>query len=109
MAGDRQRGPGRTRDSTKITRVRGASLGSQSAMLALPPATAGRSPVAACGGDELCEWLFPHLRGLVVERIEPAGAGVVIGARSRAPGPPCPPCATWPSTLHTAYPPPLHA
>ena len=76
---------------------------SQSATLALPPATAGRSPVAACGGDELCEWLFPHLRGLVVERIEPAGAGVVIGARSRAPGAACPACGTWSSRVHSGY------
>src|SRR6266849_7143444 len=72
-------------------------------MLALPPATAGRSPVAACGGDELCEWLFPHLRGLVVVRIEPAGAGVVIGARSRAPGAACPACGTWSSRVHSGY------
>src|SRR6266851_3588232 len=72
-------------------------------MLALPPATAGRSPVAVCGGDELCEWLFPHLRGLVVERIEPAGAGVVIGARSRAPGAACPACGTWSSRVHSGY------
>jgi transposase len=78
-------------------------LGSQSATLALPPATAGRSPVAACSGDELCEWLFPHLRGLVLERIEPAGAGVVIGARARAAGAVCPACGTWSSRVHSGY------
>jgi len=78
-------------------------LESQSATLALPPATADRSPVAAWGGDELCGWLFPHLRGLRVERIAPAGAGVVIEARSRAPGAACPACGTWSSRVHSGY------
>src|SRR5271169_2166034 len=79
-----QRGPARTWESTKITRVRGASLASQSAMRALPPATAGHSPVVVSGCPELCELLFPHLRGLYVEQIQPDGAGVVMQARSRA-------------------------
>jgi transposase len=78
-------------------------LASQSAMLALPPATAGHSPVIACGGRELCEWLLPHLRGLWVERIEPAEAGVVIEARSRAAGAGCPACGTWSSRVHSGY------
>jgi zinc-finger of transposase IS204/IS1001/IS1096/IS1165 len=78
-------------------------LGSQSATLALPPATTEHVPVAAWAGGELCEWLFPHLRGLVVERIEPAGAGVVIGARSRAAGAACPACGTWSSRVHSGY------
>jgi hypothetical protein len=60
-------------------------LGSQSAM-ALPPATADYPAVAGWGGYELCEWLFPHLRGLYVEQVQPAGEGVVMQARSRAAG-----------------------
>ena len=78
-------------------------MGSQSAMLALPLATADRSPVAAWGGDELCGWFFPHLRGLRVERIEPGGAGVVIEARSRVPGAACPACGVWSSRVHSGY------
>jgi transposase IS204/IS1001/IS1096/IS1165 family protein len=78
-------------------------LGSQSATAALPPATAGRSVVGVCSGHELCEWLFPHLGGLVVERIEPAGDGVVIEARSRAAGAACPACGTWSSRVHSGY------
>jgi transposase len=78
-------------------------LGSQSATLAWPLATADRSPVAAGGGDELCGWFFPHLRGLRVERIEPAGAGVVIEARSRAAGAACPACGVWSSRVHSGY------
>ena len=78
-------------------------MASQSAMLVLPPATADRSPAAAWGGDELCGWLFPHLRGLRMERIEPAGAGVVIEARSRAAEAACPACGTWSSRVHSGY------
>jgi hypothetical protein len=48
-------------------------------------------------------WLFPHLRGLVVERVEPAGAGVVIEAGSRAPGAACPACGAWSSRVHSGY------
>src|ERR1039457_5603178 len=91
-----QRGSGRTWESAKITRVRGASLGSQSAMLALPPAIADHSSAGAWGGQQLCVWLSPHLCGLVVERIEPAGAGVVIEA-------PCPACGAWSSRVHSGY------
>src|ERR1017187_5504344 len=98
-----QRGSGRTWESAKITRVRGASLGSQSAMLALPPAIADHSSAGAWGGQQLCVWLSPHLCGLVVERIEPAGAGVVIEARSRAPGAACPACGAWSSRVHSGY------
>jgi transposase len=72
-------------------------------MLALPPATADRSPVTACSRDELCEWLFPHLRGLRVERIEAAGAGVVIEARPVAAGAGCPACGAWSSRVHSGY------
>jgi len=78
-------------------------LGSQSAMLALPPAIADHSSAGAWGGQQLCVWLFPHLCGLVVERIEPAGAGVVIEARSRAPGAACPACGAWSSRVHSGY------
>src|SRR5712691_7722278 len=98
-----QRGSGRTWESAKITRVRGASLASQSATLALPPATADHSSAGAGGGQELCEWLFPHLRGLRVERIGPPGAGVVIEARPAAPGAACPACGAWSSRVHSGY------
>jgi zinc-finger of transposase IS204/IS1001/IS1096/IS1165 len=98
-----QRGPARTWESTKITRVRGASLGSQSAMLALPPATADHSSAGTCGAHELCEWLFPHLRGLYVEQVQPAGAGVVMQAHSRAAGAACPACGAWSSRVHSGY------
>src|ERR1039457_1147335 len=96
-----QRGPARTWKSTKITRVRGASLGSQSAMLALPPATADHSSADACGAHELCEWLFPHLHGLYVEQVQPAGAGVVMQAHSRAAGAACPACGARASRAHS--------
>src|SRR6266446_2750338 len=98
-----QRGSGRTWESARITRVRGASLASQSATLALPPATADHSSAGAGGGQELCERLFPHLRGLRVERIGPPGAGVVIEARSAAPGAACPACGAWSSRVHSGY------
>ena len=78
-------------------------MGSQSAMLALPPATADRSPAAAWGGDELCGWLFPHLRGLRVERIEHTGDAVVIEARSRAAEAACPACGAGSSRVHGGY------
>ena len=48
-------------------------------------------------------WLFPHLCGLLVERIEPAGAGVVIEARSAAPRAACPACGAWSSRVHSGY------
>jgi transposase len=78
-------------------------LASQSATLALLPATADHSLVTACGAGELCEWLFPHLRGLRVEQIQPAGAGVVIQARSQAAGAACPACGAWSSRVHSGY------
>jgi len=44
-------------------------LGSQPAKLALPPAIADHLSAAAWGGQELCEWLLPHLCGLRVSVI----------------------------------------
>jgi transposase len=78
-------------------------LASQSAMRALPPATAGHSPVAGAGVHELCELLFPHLAGLWVEQVQPAGSGVVMQARSRAAGAACPACGVWSSRVHSGY------
>ena len=78
-------------------------MGSQSAMLSLPPATADHPPVAACRVSELCEWLFPHLAGLYIEQVQPAGAGVVMRARSRAAGAACPACGAWSSRVHSGY------
>lgn len=78
-------------------------MASQSAMRALPPATAGQSPVAVSGVFELCELLFPHLAGLCVEQVRAAGEGVVMQARSRAAGAACPACGAWSSRVHSAY------
>ena len=78
-------------------------MASQSATRALPPATAGHSPVAVSGARELCELLFPHLRGLCVEQVQPAGDGVVMQARSRAAGAACPACGAWSSRVHSGY------
>jgi transposase len=78
-------------------------LGSQSAMLAFPPATADHCPAAACGAFDLCEWLFPHLAGLYVEQVQPTAAGVVMQARSRAAGAACPACGAWSSRVHSGY------
>ena len=78
-------------------------MASQCAMRALPPATAGQSPVAVSGARELCELLFPHLRGLCVEQVQPAGDGVVMQARSRAAGAACPACGAWSSRVHSGY------
>jgi transposase len=73
-------------------------------MAALPPATGHRLPAAAGGDDdEVLGWLFPHLAGLRVERVEPAGGGVVIAARSLAAGAACPGCGTWSSRVHSGY------
>ena len=71
--------------------VRGASLASQSAMRALPPATAGHSPVAVSGARELCELLFPHsvraVRGAGPARRGRGGdAGPVPGGGGGVPG-----------------------
>ena len=78
-------------------------MASQSAMRELPPATGGHSPVVVSGCPELCELLFPHLRGLYVEQVQPAGAGVVMQARSRAAGAACPACGAWSSRVHSGY------
>ena len=78
-------------------------MASQSAMRALPPATAGHSPVSVSGSGELCELLFPHLRGLYVEQVQPTGDGVVMQARSRAAGAACPACGVWSSRVHSGY------
>jgi transposase len=78
-------------------------LASQSAMRPLPPATVSHSRVAVSGAGELCELLFPHLRGLYVEQIQAAGSGVVMLARSRAAGAACPACGVWSSRVHSGY------
>jgi transposase len=78
-------------------------LASQSAMRALPPATAGHSPVVVSGFPELWELLFPHLAGLYVEQVQAAGEGVVLQARSRAAGAACPACGAWSLRVHSGY------
>jgi transposase len=78
-------------------------LASQSAMRALPPATIDCSPGAGSGAGELCVLFFPHLAGLWVEQVDPAGEGVVMQARSRAAGAACPACGVWSSRVHSGY------
>jgi transposase len=78
-------------------------LGTQSAVLTLPPASADHRPAAGCSGGELCELLFPYLAGLHVEQVQPEGAGVVMQARSRAVGAACPACDAWSSRVHSGY------
>ena len=78
-------------------------MASQSAMQALLPATIDRSPGAVSGACELCELFFPHLAGLWVEQVDPAGEGVVMQARSRAAGAACPACGVWSSRVHSGY------
>ena len=78
-------------------------MASQSAMRAVRPAIAGRSPVAVSGCYELCELLFPHLAGLYVEQVGPGGEGVVMQARSRAAEAACPACGVWSSRVHSGY------
>jgi transposase len=72
-------------------------------MRALPPATIDCSPGAGSGAGELCVLFFPHLAGLWVEQVDPAGEGVVMQARSRAAGAACPACGVWSSRVHSGY------
>ena len=61
----------------------------QSAMPSAGAAAAGRVLEISGQGEELLFMLFPHLRGLRVERAEDTGDAVVIRARCRAAhGPP---------------------
>jgi transposase len=54
-------------------------------------------------GEELLLMLFPHLRGLRVERVEDAGDAVVIRARCRAAQAACPACGAVSARVHGGY------
>ena len=84
-------------DCSKITRVQGASLPSQSVISAIPPA---RVPVAAAvvPGE-----LLPHLDGLCIGQVRCAAHGVEPGARSGSAGAACRACGTWSSRVHSGY------
>ncbi|MGH3094828.1 MAG: ISL3 family transposase, partial [Streptosporangiales bacterium] len=107
VAADRQRGPGKTWGSAKITCVLGASLLPQSAMPAARPAIVSASADGPRSGQErdgeLLFRLLPHLRGLYVDEIEATARVVVIWARSAAVEAPCPSCGAWSSRVHSRY------
>jgi len=50
-------------------------------------------------GAELGD-LLPHLRGVVVEKIECTPSAVVVGARYWPAEAACPGCGTWSSRVH---------
>ena len=64
---------------------------------------AGRVLEVSGQGEELLFMLFPHLRGLRVERVEDAGDAVVIRACCRAAQGQCPACGTVSSRVHGGY------
>ena len=64
---------------------------------------AGRVLEVSGQGEELLFMLFPHLRGLRVERVEDAGDAVVIRACCRAAQAQCPACGTVSSRVHGGY------
>jgi transposase len=66
-------------------------------------AAAGRVLEISGQGEELLFMLFPHLRGLRVERAEDTGDAVVIRARCRAAQARCPACGAVSSRVHGGY------
>jgi transposase len=66
-------------------------------------AAAGRVLEVSGQEEELLFMLFPHLRGLRVERVEDAGDAVVIRACCRAAQARCPACGTVSSRVHGGY------
>ena len=84
-------------DCSKITRVQGASLPSQSVISAIPPA---RVPAAAA---VLPGELLPHLDGLCIGQVRCAAHGVELDARSGSAGAACRACGTWSSRVHSGY------
>src|ERR1039457_209807 len=72
----------------------------------MPPAEAaavGRVLEVSGQGEELLFILFPHLRGLRVERVEDTGDTVVIRACCRARQARCPLCGAVSSRVHGGY------
>jgi len=55
------------------------------------------------GGGAKVSDLLPHLRDLVVEKIEAMPSAVVITACWRPPKAPCPACGAWSSRVHSSY------
>jgi hypothetical protein len=47
--------------------------------------------------------LLPHLRGVVVDRIDCTPSAVVIGARCWLAEAACPACGAWSSRVHSSY------
>ena len=74
---------------------RGASLLPQSVTPVFPDASA--ADAGLLGG------LFPHLGGLLVDRVTFDPAGVVIEARCGPAGAKCPACGAWSSRVHSGY------
>ena len=68
-----------------------------------PAITAGHVLEVSGQGEELLFMLFPHLRGLRVERVEDAGDAVVIRACCRAAQARCPACGAVSSRVHGGY------
>jgi transposase len=66
-------------------------------------AVVGRVLEISGQGEDLLLMLFPHLRGLRVERVEDAGDAVVIRACCRAAQARCPACGTVSSRVHGGY------
>lgn len=74
----------------------------QSAMLPAGPPGSGEQVPPVSGPDRLLlHELFPHLRGLPVDRVEGTGQAVVIWACPAAAGVACPRCGTWSSRVHS--------
>jgi transposase len=66
-------------------------------------ASAGRVLEISGQGEDLLFMLFPHLRGLWVERVADTGDAVVIRACCREPQARCPACGTVSSRVHGGY------
>ena len=72
--------------------------------------TCAVSPTNSHGRGERTELgdLLPHLRGVVVEKIDCTPSVVVIGARCWPAQAQCPGCGTWSSRAHGSYPRQVH-
>ena len=65
---------------------------------ALPTITGGHASERAELGD-----LLPHLRDLMVEKVECTPSAVILRARWRPAEAACPACGTWSSRVHGSY------
>src|SRR5215471_673961 len=98
VAASAQRGPARTRVTGQDHSCLGASLPPQ--FVTCPAQPLGGGP--ACQGAELGD-LLPHLREVMVEKIECTPSAVVIWACCWPSGAACPACGTWSSRVHGSY------